>query len=543
MKPFSYQQKLISLPIHNLKCNIHPDSHRYSPKGVLWTTFAFLSHLRPLALSLLRPLALSLFLLLSFSLPAQQQWTEPINISNLGGYCMDPDMVIDHNGVIHIVWNYQYSAYHWLILYTKSEDDGLTWTEPLDLLQNTDLWMLQPHIACDSKNKLYVTYTHDGNSWTPEGRLIKMLTYDGHQWSEPIVVSEGMPGSHYNYIIVDHNDRIYVSWDYGPSGKNYFRYLENNTWSEMFCPYPNSAYYALTEACIDTSNNLHWIGSFGHSNILLQYFLYDYPSNTWYPPEQPVQDTIMVGLDIALNIDQLPETAYRKYETNPAYGSDATMHTKKEGNLWSYPNLVSGTDKRQKGQQIAIDQNNDVHVVEYEYYNSSNPEKMLIHYYESGSKWIRQAIDSSNHFCNFPKLIHSKNRLYLVYYKSEVSLIGDLRFSKYDIITKLNEETPPSPELIIYPNPSNGNIYIKFSNNKQQHIDLSVYDMTGKHILTLINKNLPLGKQRILWKGTDKNGKEVKSGSYIVRLKSGSPTRSFGGSGRKTVSQIVEIIK
>jgi flagellar hook assembly protein FlgD len=51
------------------------------------------------------------------------------------------------------------------------------------------------------------------------------------------------------------------------------------------------------------------------------------------------------------------------------------------------------------------------------------------------------------------------------------------------------------------------------------------------------------GKQRILWKGTDKNGNEVKSGSYIIRLESGSPPRSLGGSGRKTVSRTVELIK
>jgi hypothetical protein len=59
-----------------------------------------------------------------------QQWTEPINISNLGGYSKDPDMVIDHTGVIHVVWSYHVEASHWLIMYTCSEDDGLTWSEP-----------------------------------------------------------------------------------------------------------------------------------------------------------------------------------------------------------------------------------------------------------------------------------------------------------------------------------------------------------------------------------------------------------------------------
>ena len=305
----------------------------------------------------------------------------------------------------------------------------------------------------------------------------------------------------------------------------------------------NSAYYALTEAEIDDNNNLHWIGSFGHYDILLQYFLYDYPSNTWYPPVQPVQDSILVGLDIALNFDQLPEVAYRKKETNPIYGSDATMHTKKEGNNWSIPGLVAGTDKRQKGQQIAIDQNNDVNVVETEFYASSVSETQLVHYFKIGTIWMSQPIDSSNHMCHFPTLLFSNNRLYVVYRHSNALGTGDLRFSKYDIITNIKEATNPSTELKIYPNPTHGNVNIEFENNKQQHIDLSVFDMTGKHINTLVSETKPPGKYRQLWKGTDKNRKENAPHLYLVRLQLGPPTQSFGEASRKTVTRTVEILE
>ena len=221
--------------------NYHLPSLHYSKFSIRYSIFNFFSPLHPVAqspFSLFTPspfrflpsIRYSIFIILysiffSFTLPAQQQWTEPINISNLGGYSMDPDMVIDHNGVIHVVWSYKITSTHWLIMYNYSEDDGLSWSEPLDLLQNTDLWMAQPHIACDSKNRLYLTYTHDYHGWTPEGRLIKMLTCDGHQWGEPITASEGMPGSHYNNIIIDHNDRIYVFWDHGPSGDDFYRFF------------------------------------------------------------------------------------------------------------------------------------------------------------------------------------------------------------------------------------------------------------------------------------------------------------------------------
>jgi len=420
-----------------------------------------------------------------------QEWTEPVNISNLGGYSKDPDMVIDHNGVIHVVWTFQNSAYHWLIMYTKSEDDGHTWSEPLDLLQNTDLKMSQPHIACNSKNHLYVSYTHDGYSWTPEGRLIKMLTWDGHQWTKPIVVSEGMPGSHYNNVIIDYNDRVYVFWDHGPSGDDYYRFFENNVWSEAFCPYPGGdETFALMEAVIDADNSLHWIGSslgaiyYGER---LQYFYWDNFQNTWFSPENPSNDTIQPGKDIGLDRSNNPETAYRKKSINPIYGGDATKHTKKEGTSWLAPDLVSGTDKRQVGQQIAIDQNNDVHVVETEFYASSVSETQLVHYFKVNDNWFGQAIDSSNHMCHFPTLLYNRNCLYVVYRHSNASGTGDLRFSKYDIITNIEEETNQSPKLKIYPNPSYGNVYIEFENNKQQHIKLSVLDMNGKLFTTLAN--------------------------------------------------------
>jgi hypothetical protein len=464
-----------------------------------------------------------------------QEWSEPINITNLGGYSMDPDMVIDHKGVIHVVWTYKVSTGFWVIMYAKSEDDGLTWTEPLDLLQNTALVMLQPHIACDSKNNLHITYTHDNNGISPEGRLIKMITWNGHQWSEPIIVSEGMPGSNYSSIIIDQNDNPCVFWLIGAQMgviDMYYRYYKQEIWSDIFCPFCDSTYAYLPLNPSIENEVVHWAGEQQTNVEMPVYFKFTTNLNTWEKPEMINKDTIIVDIDIALNKSNSPEIAYRKLENNPAYGSDATMHTKKEGNSWLPPDMVSGTDKRQVGQQIAIDQNNDVNVVEIEYYNSSNSDGQLVHFYKYKDKWIGQAIDSATHMINFPKLIFSRNHLYLVYYKGEEVNNGDIWFSEYDIITRLNEETQPSPELIIYPNPARSDIYIEFENNKEQHNDLSVYDFTGKHIITLINKNLPQGRQQLLWNSADKNGKEVNSGSYVVRLKSG----------RNIVTTTVEIV-
>nr|NQU93059.1 T9SS type A sorting domain-containing protein [Bacteroidota bacterium] len=472
-------------------------------------------------------------ILLSFSLLAQQQWTEPLNITNLGGYSKDPDMVIDHNGVIHVAWSYCITQTHWLIMYTRSEDNGLTWAEPLDLLQNTDLWMSQPHIACDSKNDIYVTYTYNGLQWPPTGRVIKMLTYDGHQWSEPIIISEGMPGSHYPKVLVSNDDIVYVFWGY-LSDEMYYRYRQNNLWSDIYCPYCDSIDLFYFSDGLTVSNHLiHLAGSSISVNYYgerPQYYEYSFVTNTWYNPEQISSDTIVVDIDISLNKSSNPESVYRTYPSP----DDETMHTKKEGNFWSTPDLVSVTDKRKVGQQIAINQNNEVHVVETEYYVSSVLETQLVHYFKMGNSWMSQPIDSSDNMCHFPKLLFKNNRLYVVYWwHSEALGTGDLRFSKYDLVTNIDEKIHHDTKFNIYPNPSKGIINIVFENNKQQHINLSVFNINGKLIKMIANKIFPPSKQRLLWNGTNKNGKEVNSGPYLVRLKSG----------RKTVTQTVEIIK
>ena len=532
MKRFINHHKLISPPIQN------------STFKIQHSTFPFLSLLRSLtpsplrfiAPSSLRPLAFSLLLALApFSLPAQQQWTEPVNISNMPNHLNQAaDMEIDNNGVIHIVWSMKISSWYWKIMYSYSEDDGQTWSEPLDLLQNTDLWMYQPHIACDSKNNLYVTYDYATGT---SDKMIYLIIFDGYQWSEPVLISEGMPGSHYNYVLIDQNNRVYVFWDHGSSGDDFYRYFENNIWSDPYCPYPgNNEIYALIEAEINDNNSMHWIGGSASTTYYgerLQYFYYDYSYNTWYPPEKPVNDTITVGLDITLNYNDFPECTYRKKSLSPLYlTSDSTIYLNREDNYWSGPNLVAGTDGYQKYQKIAVDQNNTVHIIEAEEINTG---LRMVHYQKINDQWVGYIIDSTTNFCNPSQLLFHRDKLYLVYFKDSIpgTPDDDIFFTKYDIITTIKKENTPLPELKIYPNPSRGSIYIEFENNKKQHIDLSVFDMTGKHIITLINETKPPGKYRQLWKVTDKYRKEDAPHLYLVRLISG----------RNTVTRTVEIIK
>ena len=83
-------------------------------------------------------------------------------------------------------------------------------------------------------------------------------------------------------------------------------------------------------------------------------------------------------------------------------------------------------------------------------------------------------------------------------------------------------ETPGSQQqtqsLLCYPNPFSENLNFEFSIIKQNSINLSVYDISGKHINTITKKKYSPGKYTMKWNCKSKNGKEVPAGIYFVCL-------------------------
>ncbi len=71
-----------------------------------------------------------------------------------------------------------------------------------------------------------------------------------------------------------------------------------------------------------------------------------------------------------------------------------------------------------------------------------------------------------------------------------------------------------------YPNPFNPNTHISFTLPTAQHARLSVYNMKGQLVRTLINAEVPAGQTTITWDGTDNRGNTVATGIYSYRLQS-----------------------
>ena len=70
-----------------------------------------------------------------------------------------------------------------------------------------------------------------------------------------------------------------------------------------------------------------------------------------------------------------------------------------------------------------------------------------------------------------------------------------------------------------YPNPFNPQTTIKFSLPDAQRVNLSVYNMLGQQVLTLVDRELPAGYHTAKWYAGN-----IASGVYIYKLTSNGKT-------------------
>ena len=73
-----------------------------------------------------------------------------------------------------------------------------------------------------------------------------------------------------------------------------------------------------------------------------------------------------------------------------------------------------------------------------------------------------------------------------------------------------------------YPNPFNPSTIISFTLNKEEFVSIDIYDMTGKHIIRLVNGKKKVGTHSINWNGRDKNDALITTGQYLYQLRTSS---------------------
>ncbi len=156
----------------------------------------------------------------------------------------------------------------------------------------------------------------------------------------------------------------------------------------------------------------------------------------------------------------------------------------------------------------------------------------------SSWKWVR-SLQSTNDTFIRSIYVAGDNEIYVA-----GSFLGDLEVGNqvianngsYDIlIAKLSDPYHSTDDNTItyepisitnYPNPFNPETTIEYSLNKQSNVELTVYNIKGQKVKTLVSGTKDQGLQKVIWKGDDSSGHKVGSGVYFYVLKTPDSTIS-----------------
>lgn len=148
---------------------------------------------------------------------------------------------------------------------------------------------------------------------------------------------------------------------------------------------------------------------------------------------------------------------------------------------------------------------------DYLYYCTGNDG---VHYsMDAGANW--QKLEGSYDYRTTDVIpLLNKNMFYISTYGDGVWVYDTL----FNVSVKENPVLDKEKLLVISPNPFSDFTKITYITKNAGLANISVYDMYGKRIITLLNENKNCGEYTLQWNGKSENGKEIKSGVYVVRL-------------------------
>jgi photosystem II stability/assembly factor-like uncharacterized protein len=167
--------------------------------------------------------------------------------------------------------------------------------------------------------------------------------------------------------------------------------------------------------------------------------------------------------------------------------------------------------------KIVTDPNNsDLYGAGYILNDQWEFESWLFNSTDNGISW--EKCTNTFNFHSYSNYMFSNYDPFKMWYIDENSdfWLGDVQnmtgtgISPVEIITNNN--------LSIYPNPFNPSTTISFSIPTKSKIELTVYNIKGQKVRTLINNKIEKGNHSINWNGKDENNNSVSSGVYFYKL-------------------------
>jgi flagellar hook assembly protein FlgD len=87
--------------------------------------------------------------------------------------------------------------------------------------------------------------------------------------------------------------------------------------------------------------------------------------------------------------------------------------------------------------------------------------------------------------------------------------------------------TQPILRVELYPNPTRGAVTLQYTNPASAPVSVTVLDVRGRRVRTLVDEVRPFGSQTVRWDGRNEAGTTVSSGVYFFDVK--TPTHTARG--------------
>jgi hypothetical protein len=84
-----------------------------------------------------------------------------------------------------------------------------------------------------------------------------------------------------------------------------------------------------------------------------------------------------------------------------------------------------------------------------------------------------------------------------------------------------DDPIPTKTAVSVSPNPFNPQTKVSFKLDQSQQVQVAVYDIRGRCVVTLAEGVRSAGMHSVVWQGKDQNGRSVPSGTYFFRVDTG----------------------
>ena len=456
-----------------------------------------------------------------------------------------PDVVIDGNGVIHVVWleeNWNQKS----IIYTSSADGGFSFNQSVQvnqLNQNIIAYIQSGPKIRTRDNDLFVIFMMNDENEYPS--VYMSYSSDGGQtWDEEIEVSDQPYRNAYPDLEIDTDGNLHLIYynytqDWGFEGAYYALATQDTSGFQASislgitdefqepcdCCQPDLAVSSEGDVYIAYRNNI-----INHrDNYLIKKTQED---STFSNPIliSAYNDFINFcpesGPSISLN-DSLVSVSYFVYENNSSFLNFSSLNEIEFVN-----EIILNDNGYQQNHSHSILHDNFIHIAWIEH-GLGNPD-IFYGVIEIGNDELMN-IERLNQDSTFgevtqkdPKLLWGDSSLfcfwsdgrsgeYQVYFSEAIldTQIVNIHHIKSDVF-------PHSFNLYpAYPNPFNPTTTIRYNLPKDAMANITIYDMMGNVVNNLLDSQQSSGFKSIQWNATNDAGSPVSAGIYLYMIQAG----------------------